>query len=115
VVPVYKGKNLDESQFTNYRPNSLLSIVGKILERLMHDQLIEFLNSCSILSASQHGFRRGHCTSHAIMEFVNNLAESVDKNEVPYGVFCDQSKAFDTINHQNILRKFQHNGIRGVV
>lgn len=114
VVPVFKGKNLDATLFTNYRPISLLAVVGKILERLMYDQLTEFLNTCSILNASQHGFRRGHSTSHAIMEFVNNLAESVDKGEVAYGVFCDLSKAFDTINHQNLLRKMEHYGIRGV-
>jgi retron-type reverse transcriptase len=42
------------------------------------------------------------------------LAESVDKGDVAYGVFCDMSKAFDTINHQNLLRKLDHYGIRGV-
>jgi hypothetical protein len=67
VVPVYKGKSPDATQFTKYRPISLLPIVSRILEPLMYDQLVEFLNSCSILSASQHGFRKGHSTSHAIL------------------------------------------------
>ena len=48
VVPIYKGKNLDAAQYTNYRPISLLSIVGKILERIMYDQLVQFLSKHSI-------------------------------------------------------------------
>ena len=110
---MFKGKSLDATQFTNYRPISLLSVVGKILERLMYDQIIEFLNAHAILNISQHGFRKNHSTSHAILEFVNNLAENMDSGEITYGVFCDLSKAFDTINHQNLFRKLDHYSIRG--
>jgi hypothetical protein len=48
VIPIYKGKRLDETEFTNHRPISLLPIIGKILERLMFDQLVSFLSENSI-------------------------------------------------------------------
>jgi hypothetical protein len=56
VVPIYKGKNLDQTRFTNYRPISLLPVVGKILEKIMYVQLMEFLNENSILYSLQYGF-----------------------------------------------------------
>jgi hypothetical protein len=49
VIPIFKGKNLDASLYTNYRPISLLPIVGKILEKVMYNQIMEYLNSCSTL------------------------------------------------------------------
>ena len=113
VIPVYKGKNLDASLYTNYRPISLLPIVGKILERIMYNQMMEFFTSSSTLYGSQYGFRSKHSTIHAMLDFVNFTGEGVDGGEVAYGVFCDLSKAFDTLNHENLLRKLDHYGIRG--
>ena len=91
VIPIFKGKNLDPALYTNYRPISLLSIVGKILERVMYNQLMEFLDLCSILYGSQYGFRRGHSTIHAMLDFVSHIGEGVDNGEVAYRVFCDLS------------------------
>jgi hypothetical protein len=113
VIPIYKGKNLDTPLYTNYCPISLLPIVGKILERIMYNQLMEFFISSSTLYRLQYGFRGKHSTIHAMLDFVNFTAEGVDGGEVVYGVFCDLSKAFDTLNHENLLKKLHHYGIRG--
>jgi hypothetical protein len=56
VIPIYKGKNLDASLYTNYRPISLLPIVGKILEWIMYNQLMEFFTSSLKLYGLQYGF-----------------------------------------------------------
>ena len=60
VVPVFKGKNLDPTELTNYRPISLLPVLSKFFETIMHCQLSEFLNHDYILYNSQYGFRHGH-------------------------------------------------------
>ena len=114
VVPVYKGKKLDASEFTNYRPISLLPVIGKIIEKIMHKQLTTFLEHNSILFSSQYGFRKNHNTSFATMDFLNTIAHSVDQGELAFGVFIDLSKAFDTINHELLLKKLEHYGIAGI-
>ena len=113
VVPVYKGKNLDPTQFTNYRPVALLSIIGKILEQVMYNQLMQFLSESAVLYPSQYGFRKNHSTVHAMFDFADFIGNGVDQGEVACGVFCDLSKAFDTLNHDTVQAKLDHYGVRG--
>jgi hypothetical protein len=110
VIPLYKGKGLKPHFYTNYRPISLLSIVGKVIERLMYNQLEAFLIRYNILFKSQYGFQGGHSTIHAVIDFVEKINEALEKGELCYGIFYDLSKAFDTIP----LQKLHHYGIRGV-
>ena len=112
VVPVYKLKG-SKHLYENYRPISLLSTFSKIMERLIYNKLFDFLVRYGILFESQFGFRRGHSTLHATLDFVKNIENALEKGEYGVGVFCDLSKAFDTINHQVLLAKLEHYGIRG--
>ena len=74
-----------------------------------------FLIRYNILFKSQYGFRKNHSTTHAAIDFVSKIAEALEEKKLCYGVFCDLSKAFDTLNHEILLKKLKHYGIQGNV
>ena len=112
VIPVYKQKG-SKHLYGNYRPISLLTTFSKIMERLIYNKLFDFLVRYGILFESQFGFRKGHNTTHATLDFVKAIEDALEKGEFAVGVFCDLSKAFDTLNHDILLAKLDHYGIRG--
>ena len=114
VIPIYKSG--DKHLFTNYRPISLLSSFSKIIEKIVAQQIYAFLYSKGILYNHQYGFRRGHSTSHVLIQFLNKIHEALNKNVPEYtvGIFLDLKKAFDTVDHDVLLRKLDHYGFRGV-
>ena len=111
VIPVFK-KGLT-SKNSNYRPISLLSIFSKLFEKLMHKRLYRFLEICDALFCMQFGFRSGHSTDHALISLTETIKSSLDNKRFGCGIFIDLQKAFDTVNHDSLLQKLEHYGIRG--
>ena len=111
VIPVHKKG--EKENICNYRPISLLTTLSKLLEKVVYLRLLNFLNTHNIISNSQFGFRQQHSTSHAILSFIEKVAKAIDKFYHTIGVFLDLSKAFDTIDHNILLHKLYHYGIRG--
>ena len=112
VIPIFKSGSSED--INNYRPISLLSIFDKIIEKLMHKRLYDFLQNHNILNKAQFGFQKNMSTSLAIIEITERIRKSMEEKKVGCGLFVDLSKAFDTINHKILITKMEHYGIRGV-
>lgn len=111
VMPVFK-KGLTTKK-SNYRPMSLLSNFSKIFEKIMYQHLYKFLDICDLLFDMQFGFRSGHSIDHALVSLTESIKLSLDNSRVGCGIFIDLQKAFDTANHDILLKKLDHYGIRG--
>lgn len=112
IIPIYKkGAATDVS---NYRPISILSIFSKIFESFVNKQLINYLESNHVLLDTQFGFRKKYSTKLALIDLISEICDNLDKGVLTFGVFIDLKKAFDTINHDILLKKLEHYGIRGL-
>ena len=111
ISPIYKKEN--EQLLENYRPVATLPIFSKLFEKIIYERLYSFFLSQNILHHNQFGFRKGHSTSHALNYSIEHILRSLKNKNHVLGVFIDLSKAFDTIDHEILLYKLQHYGIRG--
>ena len=112
IIPIHKKD--DKLLCDNYRPISLLSNISKIIEKLMHYRLSDFLKNSNILYTLQFGFRSKYSTNHALIQITEKLRKAIDDKNYACGVFIDLQKAFDTVNHDILIAKLYHYGIRGI-
>ena len=85
IIPIYKAN--DPSEFTNYRPISILPILSKILEKVILKRLLDFLTKQDILNHSQFGFRKHHSiTLIALNDLIDNISNSFDNRDYTIGV-----------------------------
>ena len=111
IIPIKKsGSN---SSVSSYRPISILPYYSKILEKLIFKRLDNFLTQFQIVCPNQYGFSRGKTTELAMLDLLNYFYDSLDNRKFSFAVFVDFRKAFDTINHDILLRKLYRYGIRG--
>ena len=80
----------------------------------MYNRLIKFIEKRNLIYDKQFGFRSHHSTEHAILSIVDKIQEAIEGGKFSCGIFLDFKKAFDTVNHEILITKLEHYGIRGI-
>ena len=95
----------DETSPSSYRPISNLTVISKLLERLVALQLVAYLDNHHLLPTTQSGFRRGYSTETATIRVLSDLLDAVDRGDTAALVLLDLSAAFDTVVHEIMLER----------
>ena len=103
VVPIFKcGSKADP---LNYRPVSLTATCCKIMERVVVEHIVNYLEANSVLSDRQFGFRQGHSAEDQLLRTYGDVVACVDGGGAVDMVYLDFTKAFDVVNHRTLLQK----------
>jgi len=99
ITPAIKKPGLDVTNALSYCPMSNISVVSKLLERIVAQQLNNYEQSSGLLPSLQSGFRLCHSTETAVLRVLSDLLQAVDSGDVAALVLLDLSAAFDTVDH----------------
>ncbi|KAK3537156.1 hypothetical protein QTP70_002650 [Hemibagrus guttatus] len=113
VIPILKKPALDPSDISNYRPVSLLSFLSKILERVVCNQLSDYLMQNNLHDTSQSGFKAAHSTETALLAVTEKLHAARSAKLSSVLILLNLSAAFDTVNHKTLLSTLRSLGICG--
>jgi hypothetical protein len=111
VRPIHKKGKRDD--YLNYRPITLLSSIDKIVEKYVCEQIHEFYRKHDVIYKNQFGFQAGKSTDDLLMQFTDDVNEYLDSKKHVLVLFIDFSRAFDTLDHKQLISRLDNCGIRG--
>jgi len=112
VFPLHKASDFND--VNNYRPISMLSVFSKILERIVKDQFVSYIQENNILNTDQYGFIQTKNLSDALFDISKEINNYISQNKRCMLIFLDLKKAFDSVDRLKLLSKLEHIGVRGV-
>ena len=112
ITPVYKGGS--KLDISSYQPVSVLPILSKVLEKIVQVRLIKFLKKHNITYNKQYGFQKNKLTTLAILDLYSKIIKALDNGNYACSVLLDFIKAFDTVNHEILIKKLENYDVRGI-
>ena len=116
ITPLLKKPDLDPADVKSYPPISNLSMLSKLLERLVARQLLDYLTASKLLPELQSASRACHSTETAVLKVLGDILRAVDSGDLACLTLLDLSAAFDTVDHETLLRRLKESyGLHGNV
>ena len=107
ITPIVKKADMDPTETKSYRPISNLSVLSKLLERLVCKQLMSYLQDNRLLPDMQSAFRAHHSTEMAVLKVLSDILLALDSGNLALLTLLDLSAAFDSVDHTTLLRRLQ--------
>ena len=107
LLPLHKGKGLNPQDPTSYRPISLLPALGKIVERVLQPQILEFMEHSGQFNNNIHSYRKSHSTTTAMIQLSDKIFRGCDAKQITTLITLDQSAAFDVLRHSTLIEKLR--------
>ncbi len=108
IKPLLKKHNSDMTVLSKFRPISNLPFISKMLENVVFNQLMSYLDSNSVFETFQSGFRKQHSTESALLRVLNDILLSIDTGNSVVLLLLDLSAAFDTVDHSILISRLEH-------
>ena len=105
ITPLLKKATLDPDDVRSYRPISNLSVMSKLLERLVARQLLGYLTKSQLLPELQSAYRAKHSTETAVLKVLSDILQALDTGDLAALTLLDLSAAFDTVDHATLLHR----------
>lgn len=103
ITPIHKCG--DRHDIKNFRPIAVLPVINKCIEKILKSQITAFLDDSNYLYNLQFGFRSGSNTTSALIDIIDTICKELDDKSKVGGLFLDLRKAFDSINHDILIKK----------
>ena len=110
VTPVFKDG--DKTEKSNYRPVSVLPVISRLFEKLVTNQMCQYMNGNGHFSSGQSSFLHLHSTVTCLLKNTDDWYNGMDLGRLVGLVFIDLKKVFDTVDRNILCKKLNHYGVQ---